>query len=130
MDKIILSRLRIYAHHGALPEEKRLGQVFFISLTAELDIRNAAQKDDESLSVCYATLAQCVCDQAMTRQFSTLEALTEFLANVVLQRFPTLKAITVRVEKPHAPMPHSYDTVAVEIRREQREHTAGETLKV
>jgi dihydroneopterin aldolase len=121
MDKIILSRLQVYAYHGVLPEEQRLGQSFFISLTAELDIRSAAQKDDESLSVCYATLAQCAHDQVRSQKFRTLEALTESLANVALQSFPTLKAITVRVEKPNAPMPYAYDTVAVEIRREQEE---------
>jgi dihydroneopterin aldolase len=120
MDKIILSRLQIYAYHGVLPEEKRLGQTFFISLVAELDIRPAAQKDDESLSVCYATLAQYVCDQATTQKFCTLEALTESLAHFILDRFSTLKAITVRVEKPNAPMPYIYDTIAVEIRREQK----------
>jgi dihydroneopterin aldolase len=120
MDKIILSRLRVYAHHGALPEEKTLGQPFFISATAELDIGRAAQNDDESLSLCYATLAQCLHDHAQAKTFRTVEALTESLACEALKAFPNLQAITIRVEKPHAPIAYTYDTVAIEVRRENK----------
>jgi len=116
-DSIILSRLAVYARHGLYDQEKELGQRFFISLTCSLDLRPAGESDDYRQSVCYATLAELVHECATTHRFRLIEGLAEFIASRVLNRFPRLAAVTVRIEKPEAPIPLVFDTVAVEIRR-------------
>ena len=116
-DTITLSRLALYAHHGVHAEEARLGQRFYVSLTCALDLRPAGQEDDYHQSVCYASLAKLAYEVGTTRRFHTSEGLAEAIAGDVLERFPRITSLTVRVEKPEAPVPFILDSVAVEIRR-------------
>ncbi|WP_342362151.1 dihydroneopterin aldolase [Terrarubrum flagellatum] len=116
-DKIILSRLAVFAHHGVFEEEARLGQRFFISLTAELDLSEAGAKDEYRLSVDYGKLAQHAHEVATKNRFHTLEGLAEAIATDILAAFPRIQSLSVRIEKPAAPIPLVIDTVAVEIER-------------
>jgi len=116
-DTIILSRLALYAHHGVHAEEARLGQRFYVSLTCALDLRPAGQADDYHQSVCYAKLAKLAYEVGTAHRFHTIEGLAEAIAAGVLERFPRIMSLTVRVEKPEAPVPFILDSVAVEIRR-------------
>jgi dihydroneopterin aldolase len=116
-DCIILSRLAVYAHHGVHAEEARLGQRFYVSLTCSLDLRPAGRADDYAQSVCYADLAKLVHEVVTTRRFHTIEGLAEAIASDVLAVFSRIESISVRVEKPEAPVPYILDSVVVEIRR-------------
>ncbi|MXQ13893.1 dihydroneopterin aldolase [Microvirga makkahensis] len=116
-DTIMLSRLALYAHHGVHAEEARMGQRFYVSLTCSLDLRPAGQSDDYRQTVCYASLAKLVHDIGTTRRFHIIEGLAEAIATSVLSGFPQVASVTVRVEKPEAPVPFILDGVVVEIRR-------------
>lgn len=116
-DRILLSRLAVYAHHGVHPEEERLGQRFFISVTCVLDLRLAGVADDYAQSVCYGQVATLVHGIATTRRFRIIEGLAEAIAREVLAAFGRIESVMVRVEKPEAPVPFILDHVAVEIER-------------
>jgi len=116
-DTIIISRLAVYAHHGVHDEEARLGQRFYVSLHCSVDLGPAGRSDDYGLSVCYGDVAALVNEIATTRRFRIIEGLAEAIAAGVLDRFRPVEAVTVRVEKPEAPVPFIMDGVAVEIRR-------------
>ena len=116
-DTITLFRLALYAHHGVHAEEARLGQRFYVSLTCSLDLKPAGQADDYRRTGCYASLAKLVHEIGTTRRFRIIEGLAEVIAAAVLDQFPLIKSVTVRVEKPEAPVPFILDGVAVEIRR-------------
>ncbi|WP_445501193.1 dihydroneopterin aldolase [Microvirga sp. G4-2] len=116
-DRITLSRLAVYAHHGVHEEEARLGQRFYISLTCALDLKPAGEADDYAQSVCYAALAKVAHETATTRRFRIIEGLAEAIAAKVLETFPRIEDVTVLVEKPEAPVPFVIDGVSVEIRR-------------
>jgi dihydroneopterin aldolase len=88
-----------------------------VSLTCALDLKPAGQVDDYHQSVCYASLAKLAYDIGTTRRFHTIEGLAEAIAAGVLERFQRLTSLTVRVEKPEAPVPFILDSIAVEIRR-------------
>jgi dihydroneopterin aldolase len=123
-DRIVVSRLAVYAYHGVLPEEERLGQRFYVSLTCLLDLRAAGDADDHLRGLDYGSLAALAHDVAARRRFRTLEALAETIAAEALATFPRLDEIRVRVEKPEVPIPLLLDGVAVEIRR-RREGRGG-----
>ncbi|PVE20945.1 dihydroneopterin aldolase [Microvirga sp. KLBC 81] len=116
-DTITLSRLALYAHHGVHAEEARLGQRFYVSVICSLDLKPAGQADDYRQTVCYASLAKLVHEIGTTRRFHTIEGLAEAITTRVLDGFPPVVSVTVRVEKPEAPGPFILDGVAVEIRR-------------
>ncbi len=116
-DKIIVRNLAVFAYHGALAEEATLGQRFVLSFEGMLDLQPAGGADDLAASVSYADMIECVQEQAVMARFSTLEALAEHLAKTLLARFARLDAVTMRVEKPGAPVAAIFDYAAVEITR-------------
>ncbi|MBY0298147.1 MAG: dihydroneopterin aldolase [Methylobacterium sp.] len=120
MDRILVHRLAVFAHHGVLEEENRLGQRFYLSLEARLDLREAGTRDDIAASVSYADLAALASRIATERRFRLIEALAETIAAEALAAHPRLDAITVRVDKPAAPVPAILDGVSVEITRQRR----------
>lgn len=116
-DTVTLKRLKVFAHHGVLQEEQRLGQTFLISVICELDLREAAKADLCDLSVNYAVLAERVNNLAKAQRFMTLEALAEALAFDVLTFFKRVNKVSIRVEKPQAPLPYAFETVEIFIQR-------------
>ncbi|MGY2048529.1 dihydroneopterin aldolase [Methylobacterium sp. JK268] len=116
-DRILVHRLAVFAHHGVLEEEKSLGQRFYLTLDARLDLREAGERDDIAATVSYADLAALATAIATGRRYRLIEALAETVASEALARFPRLQAITVRVDKPSAPVPAILDGVSVEITR-------------
>jgi 7,8-dihydroneopterin aldolase/epimerase/oxygenase len=119
-DRILIHRIAIYAYHGVHAEEERLGQRFYVSLDCCLDLAAAGRDDDWSSTVCYGRLTEIVNTIATGRRFRIIEALAEAIAAEALAAFPRLEAITVRIEKPSAPVPAIIDGVTVEITRRQR----------
>ncbi|GJE77459.1 dihydroneopterin aldolase [Methylorubrum suomiense] len=119
-DRILVHRLAVFARHGVLPEEERLGQRFYISLECRLDLSEAGRSDDVATTVSYADLAQIAVETATERRFALIEALAEAIAETCLARFSRIEAIRVRIDKPSAPIPAILDYAAIEIERERR----------
>ena len=116
-DRILLSRIAVYAYHGLHPEEEKLGQRFYVSLDCRLDLRPASTSDDWKKTVSYDRLAKIVVDTATESRFSLIEALAEVIASKILTTYVQIHTVTVRVEKPAAPIPHILEGVAIEIER-------------
>ena len=116
-DRIIVDRIAIYAYHGVHAEEERLGQRFYVSLDCCVDLRVAGENDSWENTICYVQLTELVSRIATGQRFKIIEALAESIAQAALSIFPRLKAITVRIDKPSAPVPAIIDGVTVEITR-------------
>jgi 7,8-dihydroneopterin aldolase/epimerase/oxygenase len=110
-------RIAIYAYHGVHAEEEALGQRFYVSLDCQLDLRTAGRDDDWSSTVCYGRLTELAHTIGTSRRFRIIEALAEAIAAEVLSGFARVETVTVRVEKPSAPVPAIIDGVTVEITR-------------
>ena len=123
MDKIEIKSLEIFANHGVFPEENVLGQKFVISATLYTETRKAGLTDDLTASIHYGEVSQIITDFTRAHTYKLLEALAENLCQMLLETVPHLQKITLRVEKPWAPVGLPLDTVAVEITRSW--HTAS-----
>ena len=60
MDKIHINGIKIYSYHGAIKEERVLGQYFIIDLVLHLDLSMAARTDDLSQTVHYGEVYELV----------------------------------------------------------------------
>lgn len=116
-DLIRVTRIAVFGRHGLLPEEAVLGQRFYISLEARLDLGEAGRADDVAGTVSYADLTQIAVTIATERRFNLIEALAEAIAAAILDAHERVDAITVRVDKPSAPVPAILDGVSIEIVR-------------
>ena len=116
-DRILVTRIAVFAYHGLLAEEARLGQRFYISLDCRLDLAPAGRSDDVTRTVSYADLTEIVTRIATERRFALIEALAEAIAGEILDRHAPITEVRVRVDKPSAPIPAVIEGVAIEIVR-------------
>ncbi len=118
-DRIFLNRIGVFAYHGVYEEEGRLGQRFYISIEAWLDLAAAGKHDDLEKSVSYADIAARVQEIAVGSRFQIVEALAEAIAANLLREFPRIDEIAVTVEKPNAAVAALLDTLGVTLHRLQ-----------
>ncbi|MEN3930151.1 dihydroneopterin aldolase [Microvirga sp. W0021] len=118
-DLIKVQRIAVYAFHGVMEEEAKLGQKFFISLTVEADLSKAGTTDNLDYTINYAKLTELAIHIATQQRFQLVEALAEAIATQVLDAFPLAHSIGVEIEKPSAPIQATFDTVSVTIFRKR-----------
>ena len=116
-DRIILKDLQVFARHGVLPEEKKLGQRFAVDVTAFLDLRPAGQSDDYEQTVCYDSLTRTVIDTLTAQRFYLIEAAAEAVAQQLLRAFPLIERVVVEIRKPAAAIDAVFEHVGVVIER-------------
>lgn len=122
-DHILVHRIAVFAYHGVLAEEARLGQRFMISLDCSLDLSEAGRSDDVARTVSYADLTEIAVEIATARRFALIEALAEAVAVAILDRFRAIESVSVRVDKPSAPVAAIIDGVSVVIARNRARET-------
>ncbi|GLY68572.1 dihydroneopterin aldolase [Amycolatopsis taiwanensis] len=115
-DRITLTGLRVFGRHGVFDHEKRDGQEFVVDLTVWLDLAPAAATDDLARTVNYGELAELAVAIVGGEPHDLIESVAGRIADEVLLD-PRLSAAEVTVHKPSAPIPHTFDDVAVTIRR-------------
>jgi dihydroneopterin aldolase len=115
-DRIELTGLRVRGRHGVFDFERRDGQDFVVDVALEVDVSAAAASDDLADTVDYGVLAQGLAGVVEGEPVNLLETLAERLAAVCL-RDGRVRAATVTVHKPQAPIPLAFDDVVVTVRR-------------
>lgn len=115
-DHITLKGLRARGHHGVFDHEKRDGQDFVVDIVVWTDLGPAAATDDLSMTVDYGALAQQVVDVITGPPFDLIESVASRIADLVFAD-ATVEGVEVTVHKPGAPIPHSFDDVAVTVSR-------------
>jgi dihydroneopterin aldolase len=116
-DRIILKDLQVFARHGVLPEENKLGQRFAVDVTAYLDLRPAGESDDYNRTVCYNGLTRMVMETLTSQRFYLIEAAAEAVATALLNGFPLIERVVVEVRKPAAAIDAIFEYVGVAIER-------------
>jgi dihydroneopterin aldolase/2-amino-4-hydroxy-6-hydroxymethyldihydropteridine diphosphokinase len=119
-DHIFVSNLCLHGRHGVLPEESRLGQKFFLDIDCTVDLSAAVRDDDYGKTVCYSRLCDLAIEVSSSTRFKLIETLADRIAEKVLETFPAVSEVAVRVRKPWAPIVAVLDHVGVEIRRPRR----------
>ena len=116
MDKIKLTGLSFYGHHGVFEQEKTLGQEFVIDCEFEIDTSDCG--DDLSKTVNYGAVAMDIIEFATKNQYDLLETLANNLAKYLLSKYLLMEGLTLTVHKPQAPIPTRFDDVTLTIQRQ------------
>ncbi|MFS0912041.1 dihydroneopterin aldolase [Microbacterium sp. 179-I 3D2 NHS] len=125
LDEIALTGLTVFGRHGVYAHERDKGQEFTVDLRLRLDLRPAAASDDVHDTVHYGELAQRVAAVVAGEPVDLIETLAERIARIALDDV-RVRAVTVTVHKPHAPIPLTFDDVSVTVHR--RRDTAREVI--
>lgn len=118
-DRITLTGLEVYAHHGVFDFEREQGQTFLIDVDVEVDASSAAREDALDRTIHYGDLAERVVRAAERDPVDLIETLAERIAAVVLED-PRARAVSVTVHKPDAPIDAVVHDVSVTIERVRR----------
>lgn len=111
--KIVLKGLAFHGRHGVYQEEAVFGARFVVD--AELHYDFAELPDELAQAVNYAAVYDLIARIVTGERWQLLEALCGRLARALLADQPRLSAVTLRVHKPHAPLPGVFEDVYAEL---------------
>jgi 7,8-dihydroneopterin aldolase/epimerase/oxygenase len=115
-DRIEIKGIEVRARHGVLEHEKQEPQIFRIDLTLYLDLSTAGASDDLADTVDYGKLAQTTHDLVQGESHDLIEWVASQIATAVLAE-SRVERVIVTVHKPEAPIPLTFEDVAVTVDR-------------
>lgn len=112
MGIIKLNDIRVYAFHGCLNEEERIGSEYRVNLELHTDFNDAAAEDDLNKTIDYVTANRIVREE-MDIRAKLIETVAVRIANRLKAEFPDLEGGHVEVAKISPPMGGHVDSVSV-----------------
>jgi len=119
-DKLAISGIECFGHHGVFEAEKRDGQPFLIDLVLGLDSSLAAASDDLHDTVDYGSLVTRVKAAVESDPVDLIETLAQRIADICLLD-GRVEWAEVTVHKPDAPIDATFSDVALTITRKRSE---------
>lgn len=119
MGKIQVNNIKLYAFHGCLEEEAKIGSWYRVDVEVEADLSKSAKTDELSDTVDYVHLNHIVKEEMAVRS-----KLLEEVAQRVLDRFfkeiPLIQIATVKVAKLNPPIGGNVQEVVVILSHERK----------
>ncbi|WP_241490518.1 dihydropteroate synthase [Leucobacter chromiiresistens] len=115
-DRITLTGLEVFAHHGVFDFEREQGQRFIIDADVEVDLAGAAAEDALARTVHYGELADAIVDAVASDPVDLIETVAERVARVALG-FVGVRSARITVHKPDAPIAQTFADVSVTVER-------------
>ncbi|KAA0022066.1 dihydroneopterin aldolase [Antrihabitans cavernicola] len=115
-DRIELRGLRVRGNHGVFDHEKRDGQDFVVDLVVWTDHTAAAATDDLADTIDYGTLAEQAAAIIAGPSKDLIETVAVQIAEAALAD-SRIEQVEVVLHKPSAPIPLTFEDVAVVVRR-------------
>jgi dihydroneopterin aldolase len=116
-DRIFITGLTLHAYHGVMAHEAKVGQTFGIDIELDIDLKAAAKSDKVADTVSYDAVVTCATEAFLSQRFKLIEAAAGRVADAILGTFPRVKAVTVTIHKPHAPIAATFSDVGVKLVR-------------
>jgi dihydroneopterin aldolase len=118
-DRIELRGLTVRGNHGVFEHERRDGQDFVIDITVWIDLAAAAASDDLVDTLDYGVLAKRAADVVAGPPRNLIETVAAEIAEGTMTD-ERVHAVEVVVHKPSAPIPLTFNDVAVVAQRSRR----------
>lgn len=116
-DQITITGIHGYGHHGLFENERSNGQDFYVDLILNLDLSQAAQSDAIEDTVNYAEITELTHQEITADPVNLIEKLAYRIAERILSSHPKVKAITVTVHKPQAPVGLKVQDISVVVNK-------------
>lgn len=102
ISKLKIEALALKTTIGAYSWEKHIQQTVLLDLSLTVDITQAAATDNIQYAVDYAALAECLVEYAAKQQHILIETLAINLKDLLVEKFPQVLALDLRLHKPAA----------------------------
>ena len=112
MYEILLENIKIYAFHGCMKEETRIGSDYIINLNVKADLQDAAISDRLEDTVNYVDLLKIV-NEEMAISSKLLEHLAERIVSRILRTMKMVNNVKVKVSKQNPPINGNISAVTI-----------------
>jgi dihydroneopterin aldolase len=107
-----IEKLKIEAHHGVMPQERVVGNMFEVSVGIYYDMEDAALTDNLSWAVDYSLLVRTVKD-VMSEPSFLIENVALRMKHAIIDRFPKSLGGRLRIAKLNPPIPGQMASASV-----------------
>ena len=111
---LLLKEVRFYAFHGVMPQERKVGGDFTVSLRVGVDLTRPVASDDVADTLNYATLYDVV-KREMAIPSQLLEHVAGRIGQAVFDAFPQVTTIDLTLVKLNPPMGADSEGAGVEL---------------
>ena len=111
MGLISVEGIRVFAYHGHLPEEAKLGGHFIVNVWVEADTSKVEKSDDLKDTVDYVKITEIVTQQ-MSIRADMIEVPAKRIVDKIL-RLKKVQKVKVEVEKNKPPINAVFDKISV-----------------
>jgi dihydroneopterin aldolase len=112
MGKIYIEGIKLYAYHGCLAEEGKIGANYLVDVSLETDFSKAESCDNLEDTVDYVLVFEIV-RQEMAIRSNLLEHVARRIIRQLQLKVKRLKKVEVRVSKLNPPMNGNVEKVSV-----------------
>ena len=111
MGLITVEGIRVFSHHGHLPEEAKLGGHFIVNVWVNADTLEVEKTDDLDDTIDYVKIIDIVKEQMAIRA-NMIEVPAKRIADAILL-LQKVKKVKVEVEKIQPPIDATFDKISV-----------------
>ena len=116
MASISVLGIKIYAYHGCLPEETKIGSDYEVNVVVEYDIQRSTESDDLKHTVDYV-LINSIVNEEMSVASKLLENVVARIIDKIIEAYPKIFSVEVSVAKKNPPINGDVIEVAVKDKR-------------
>ncbi len=114
MGLIHVNGIRVYAFHGCLPEEGKIGGEYVVDVRIDVDFSKAAATDELEDTVDYCVVHDVVKAEMAVRS-KLIEHVGQRIVETLRGKYPAVKTFSVTVTKIVPPLNGAVDSVAVTV---------------
>jgi len=115
---IKISNIRVYAYHGCLVEEGKIGSDYRIDLSVKTNLKPSAKSDQLADTVDYVHLNKIVKEEMAIRT-KLLETVADLILNRILREIPSVKKVKIQVSKLNPPIGGNVEMVSILMSRKR-----------
>lgn len=112
--KIFLDNIRLYAYHGCMDEESRIGSDYVVDLEVDTNLSLSSNTDHLKDTVDYVAL-HAIVKKEMQKRSHLLENVAHRIGKSIMEEHPTVDQVKVKVVKKNPPIGGNVDAVAVQL---------------
>lgn len=112
MNKILVEGIRLYAYHGCLEEEARIGSDYLVDVVLETDFSQAAETDELNQTIDYVVVYNIVKEEMAIRS-KLIEHVGQRITARIKKQFPEVLKLEVKVTKLNPPMNGNVEKVSI-----------------
>ena len=118
MGTIKISNIRVYAYHGCLVEEGKIGSDYRIDLSVKANLKPSAKSDPLADTVDYVRLNKIVKEEMAVRT-KLLETVADLILDRILLELPLVRKAKIKVSKLNPPIGGNVEMVSIIMERER-----------